>query len=43
LLERKQEGKMLWEKCQYSAPAEKRKKKNVGAGAAESCSLSAME
>lgn len=27
LLERKQQGMMLWERCQYSAPAEKWKKK----------------
>lgn len=45
LLERKQQGMMLWERCQYSAPAEKWKKKKrcVGAGAAESCSLCAKE
>lgn len=33
----------MWEKCQYSAPAEKKKKKSVGAGAAGSCSHLAME
>lgn len=42
LLERKQHRMMLWEKCQYSAPTEKRKK-SARAGAAESCSLCAKE